>query len=251
MSSTSEHIRYDVADGVASVAIDRASKKNALTLEMYEGLVAAFERAAEDEAARVILLHGAEGVFTAGNDLLDFMQNPPTGEDSAVFRFLLALWSAEKPVVVAVDGPAVGIGTTLLFHADLIYASERARFHMPFINLGLVPEGGSSFLLPRLAGYAKANELLMFGEPFDAQAALSIGLVNEVLPVDALLPRARARARELAQRPAEALRASKRLIREGTREAVKATLQREGAVFIERLTSPEAMAAFQAFFQRK
>ena len=246
----SEHIRVDITDGVATVAIERPAKKNALTQDMYEGLVEALVRAGNDEAIRVVLLHGAEGVFTAGNDLLDFMQSPPAGEDSAVFRFLVAISTLDKPVVVAVDGPAVGIGTTLLLHADLVYASERARFHMPFINLGLVPEGASSLLLPRLAGYAKANELLMFGEPFDAQTALGIGLVNEVLPAEALLPRARSRAADLARRPAEALRGTKRLIREGTREAVQATLQREGAMFVERLASPEAMAAFQAFFAK-
>jgi enoyl-CoA hydratase/carnithine racemase len=247
----SEHIRFEVADGVATVAIARPAKKNALTLDMYDALVAAFERAAADDAVQVILLQGAEGVFTAGNDLMDFMQRPPAGEDSPVFRFLTALSGAEKPLVVAVDGPAVGLGTTLLLHADLVYASDRARFHMPFINLGLVPEGGSSFLLPGLAGHVKAAELLMFGDPFDAQTALRIGLVNEVLPADALLARARARAAELAKKPSQALRATKRLLKEGTRAAVQDTLRREGAVFVERLSSPEAMAAFQAFFTRK
>ena len=169
----SDLIHSSHAHGVASISIRRPDKKNALTLDMYEGLVSAFEAAESDDEVRVLLLSGAEGVFTAGNDLLDFMQNPPTGTDSAVFRFLMALGTAEKPLVVAVDGPAIGIGTTLLLHADLIYASDRARFQMPFVNLGLVSEGASSFLLPRLAGNAKASELLLFGDPFNAETALS------------------------------------------------------------------------------
>lgn len=247
----SEHIRFDIADAVATVVIDRPAKKNALTQDMYEGLVEAFDKAEASDDVKVILLHGIEGVFTAGNDLMDFMQNPPKGEDSPVFRFLLSLTGATKPLVVAVDGPAVGLGTTLLLHADLVYASDRARFAMPFIKLGLVPEGASSFLLPRLAGYAKANELLMFGDPFGAETALQIGMVNEVLAPDALIARARERCVELARRPIGALKDSKRLIRQGTEEPVKAAMTREGAVFIERLSSPEAMEAFQTFFAKK
>jgi len=246
----SEHIRYDVADGVATVVLDRPAKKNALTRDMYEGLVEAFADAEASDEVKVVLLHGSEGVFTAGNDLMDFMQDPPKGEDSPVFRFLLALARATKPLVVAVDGPAVGIGTTLLLHADLVYSSDRARFHMPFINLGLVPEGGSSLLLPRIAGSVKANELLMFGEPFDTATAKQIGLVNEVVPADGLLERARARSVDLAQRPIGALKDTKRLLREPGRAEIEATLAREGAVFVERLTSPEAMAAFSAFFSK-
>lgn len=246
----SEHIRYDVAEGVATIAIDRPKKKNALTRDMYEGLVQGLSDAEASEDVKVVLLHGADGVFTAGNDLMDFMQDPPKGEDSPVFQFLLGLVRAEKPVVMAVDGPAVGIGTTMLLHADLVYASDRARFHMPFINLGLVPEGGSSLLLPRIAGSARANQMLLFGEPFDAQVAKEAGLINEIVAPDALLARARTRAGELAARPIGALKDSKRLIREPHRAEVEAALAREGAVFVERLTSPEAMAAFQAFFAK-
>lgn len=247
----SENIQLQIEGAVATITLDRPAKKNALTLDMYEGLVAAFAQAEADDTVKVTLLQGVPGVFTAGNDLMDFMQNPPTGEDSAVFRFLLALAQAEKPLIVAVDGPAVGIGTTLLLHADLVYASTRARFHMPFIKLGVVPEGASSFLLPRLAGYAKANELLMFGDPFDAQTALQIGLVNQLVEAEDLLAHAQARARELARRPIGALKDTKRLMRQGTQAEVLDALKREGAVFIERLTSPEAMEAFQTFFAKK
>lgn len=247
----SEYIGFKIEDGVAFIAINRPAKKNALTLEMYEGLVAAFEQSESNDEVKVVLLHGAEGVFTAGNDLMDFMQNPPDGENSPVFRFLLALAEARKPLVVAVDGPAVGLGTTLLLHADLVYATDKARFHMPFVNLGLVPEGASSYLLPRLAGYAKANELLLFGEPFGSDVAKEIGLINDVCARDELMSFAAGRAKKLAQRPIGALIASKKLIREGTRAPVLAAIKREGAIFVERLTSQEAMEAFQAFFTKK
>ena len=246
----SEHIQIERHGAVAELRIARPAKKNALTRDMYEGLVEGLTAAEADDAVRVILLRGEPGIFTAGNDLMDFMQDPPKGEDSAVFRFLYLLVDAQKPIVAAVDGAAVGVGTTMLLHADLVYASSRARFHMPFINLGLVPEGGSSLLLPRIAGQAKANELLLLGEPFDAQAALQIGLVNEVLDPEAVHERALARATALAERPPAALVASKRLLRDVSREEVKATLRREGKVFVERLASPEAMAAFQAFFAK-
>ncbi len=247
----SEHIGLKIEDGVAFIAINRPAKKNALTMEMYDGLVAAFEQAETQDDVSVLLLHGAEGVFTAGNDLMDFMQNPPDGEDSAVFRFLLTLARAEKPLIVAVDGPAVGIGTTLLLHADLVYATDKARFHMPFVNLGLVPEGASSYLLPRLAGYAKANELLLFGEPFGSEVAKEIGLINDICPRDELMTYAAGRAKKLAQRPIGALKATKNLMRDGTREPVLSAIKREGAIFMERLTSQEAMEAFQAFFAKK
>ena len=161
-------IDYQVADGVAQIGINRPEKKNALTTAMYAGLVEAFERAEADKAVRVALIHGTNECFTAGNDLQDFMNAPPKDDSSPVIRFLKTIHAAKKPIVAAVAGPAVGIGTTLLLHCDLIYADPKARLQLPFVNLGLCPEAGSSFLLPQILGHPRAAELLLFGDPFSA-----------------------------------------------------------------------------------
>jgi enoyl-CoA hydratase/carnithine racemase len=237
--------------GVLHVTFNRPEKKNAFTHAMYTRAAEALEAAATDAAVRVVLLQGAGGSFTAGNDLGDFLENPPTGEDSAVFRFLRALIALDKPVVAAVEGAAVGIGTTMLLHCDYVVASERTRFALPFVNLGLVPEAASSLLLPRVAGLALASELLLFGEPFDAATALRAGLVNRVLAPEALAAHALERAQALAQKPAQALQISKRLLRAPLREAVGETLRREGAEFVQRLGSDEAREAFLSFMSRK
>jgi enoyl-CoA hydratase/carnithine racemase len=237
--------------GVLHVTFNRPEKKNAFTHAMYTRGAEALEEAATDAAVRVVRLSGAGGSFTAGNDLGDFLENPPTGEDSAVFRFLRALIALDKPVVAGVEGAAVGIGTTMLLHCDYVAASERARFALPFVNLGLVPEAASSLLLPQVAGGALASELLMFGEPFDAATALRAGIVNRVLAPDALEAHVAERAAALAQKPAQALQLTKRLMRTPQREAVGATLRREGAEFVQRLGSDEAREAFMAFMSRK
>ena len=237
--------------GVLHVTFNRPEKKNAFTHAMYTRAAEALEAAATDASVRVVLLQGAGNAFTAGNDLGDFLENPPTGEDSAVFRFLRALIALDKPVVAAVDGAAVGIGTTMLLHCDYVAASERTRFALPFVNLGLVPEAASSLLLPQVAGTALASELLMFGEPFDAATALRAGLINRVLSPEALEAHAAERAAALAQKPAQALQLTKRLLRSPLREAVGATLRREGAEFVQRLGSDEAREAFLSFMSRK
>jgi enoyl-CoA hydratase/carnithine racemase len=246
----SDALLTKLESGVLTLTFNRPEKKNAFTHAMYEAAADALRKAEGDDSIRVVLLTGAGGVFTAGNDIGDFMEHPPTGEDSAVFRFLKALVDAPKPVVAAVDGPAVGIGTTMLLHCDYVVASERARFHMPFVQLGLCAEGASSLLLPRVAGTALASELLLFGEPFDAATALRAGLINKVVPPASLLEVAGERATTLASRPAEALRVTKRLVREPLRAEVHATLAREGAEFIQRLQSTEAQEAFMAFMSR-
>lgn len=237
--------------GVLTLTFHRPDKKNAFTHAMYTEATEALLAADRDDAVRVVVLTGAGAAFTAGNDLGDFLANPPTGEDSPVFRYLHTLVELSKPVVASVDGAAVGIGTTMLLHCDFVLASERARFSMPFVNLGLCPEGASSVLLPRLAGGVLAAELLMFGEPFDAATALRAGIINRVVPAEKLAEATTERARALASRPLEALKVTKRLLREPLRAEVTAALSREGAEFVKRLSSPEAHEAFTAFLSRR
>ncbi|WNG23049.1 enoyl-CoA hydratase [Cystobacter fuscus] len=237
--------------GVLTLTFNRPQKKNAFTAEMYSLAAQALRDADANDAVRVVVLAGAGGTFTAGNDLKDFLENPPTGEDSPVFRFLHTLARFTRPVVARVEGVAVGIGTTLLLHCDYVAASERAVFSMPFVNLGLSPEGASSLLLPRLAGMALASELLMFGEPFDAATALRAGLVNRVVPDAELEALVKSRAAALASRPVESVRLTKKLLREPLRAAVDETLSREGALFMQRLASAEAREAFNAFLSKK
>ncbi len=234
-----------------TLALARPEKKNALTNAMYTALHEALEAAAEDATVGVVVLTGAPGVFTAGNDLGDFMANPPSGENSPVFRLLRALVNFPKPIVAAVDGPAVGIGTTALLHCDFVVATPTTRFQMPFVKLGLVPEGGSSLLLPQLAGLQRASEHLLLGEPFDAAEAKAMGLVNRIVPADELLTTANQFADAFAARPREAIRLAKALLRDRQRAELLETLGKEGAVFVERLSSPEAHAAFAAFLAKK
>jgi len=238
-----------VADRVLHLTLDRPEKKNALTRAMYARLADALAEAAEDADVRAVVLSGRDGVFTGGNDLMDFVQEPPTGPESPVFRFLHGAVAFPKPLVAAIAGPAIGIGTTILLHCDLAYAAPDARFKMPFVDLGLVPEAASSLLLPRLAGRARASELLLFGEAFSAETAREVGLVNEVVadPVARALERARA----LAQKPPEAVRQTKALLRHDAADATGEALAREGALFVERLASPEAQEAFTAFFEKR
>ncbi len=246
-----EHLQTSLEGGVYSVRFNRPQKKNALTLAMYDALCAALKDASERPEARVLCLSGNGECFTSGNDLADFAGNPPTGEDSPVFRYLLALAAFEKPLVAAVDGVAVGVGVTMLLHFDLVYASDRARFSLPFINLAVVPEGASTLLLPARAGALLANELFLFGEPFDAATAQSARLVNKVVPAAQLAPHVQERCAALAAKPRAAVAATKKLLREANGDAVLATLRREGAIFMERVQSPEALEAFTAFFEKR
>src|SRR5512141_1138899 len=176
------NIITETKDGIARIEIDRPEKKNALTAAMYQALADAIKAAEADARVRVLLIHGKTDLFTAGNDLQDFLDNPPRDDNRPVFQFLYGISQAQKPIVAAVAGAAVGIGTTMLLHCDLVYAAPNARLQLPFVNLGLVPEAGSSLLLPALAGYQRAAELLLLGEPFDAHKAKEIGLVTEVVP---------------------------------------------------------------------
>ena len=232
---------------VLSAAFARPEKKNAITGAMYEALIEAFDTAERDASVGALVLSGKGGVFTAGNDIADFLAVAmhEAGEFPA-WRFVSKLAEFEKPLVAAVDGLAIGVGTTLCFHCDLVYATPEARFQTPFVDLGLVPEAGSSLLAPQRFGRAKAAELLLLGEPFGAEEALRLGLVNAVLPQGELLPHAMKKAAALAAKPREALLATRRLMR-GDNEAVKAQMAEESHAFSLALKSPEAHAAFQAF----
>ena len=242
-----EDIEVSREGAVLSAAFARPQKKNAITGAMYEKLIEAFEEAEHDPEVGALVLSGKGGMFTAGNDLNDFLAVAmhETGEFPA-WRFVQKLAEFEKPLVAAVDGLAIGVGTTLCFHCDLVYATPQARFQTPFVNLGLVPEAGSSLLAPLRFGRAKAAELLMLAEPFGAEEALELGLVNALLPQDRLLPHAMEKAAALAAKPRAALLATRRLMR-GDGEAVKARMAEETHAFSAALKSPEAHAAFQAF----
>ena len=243
------HTRREGA--VVSIVLDRPDKKNAITTAMYEALATAFGKVAADEEVRVALLCGLGGAFTAGNDLADFVSSPSQGDNAPVFRFLRELAHFEKPLVAAVEGVAVGIGTTMLLHCDLVYAATDARFALPFVNLGVVPEAASSYLLPRVAGWQRAAQMLMLGEPFSAGQALEAGMVNAVVPNEALLPTAMQAAQSLAAKPPSALRQTKRLMKQALYEDVDRAMRDEARVFAQCLHSPEAKEAFSAFFEKR
>lgn len=249
--STTMNIRTATHNGVATIEIARPEKKNALTIAMYDAMSAALAAAAQDNAVRAVLFTGQPGIFTSGNDLEDFMQRPPAGEDSAVFRFLHALLNCEKPIVAAVTGAAVGVGTTMLAHCDLVYMADDAKLSMPFVALGLVPEFASSLLIPQAMGMRRAAEKLMLGDPITPDQALECGFVNGVLPPAEVLPHARRMAERFNSLPPSAVRDTKKLMRSHDRDAVLAAMRMEGKLFGERLRGPEAQEAFQAFFQKR
>lgn len=238
-------------EGVLHLTIHRPEKKNALTLAMYDALSEALEAATDEAAVRAVLLSGAEGCFTSGNDLADFMQHPPTDENSPVFRFLRVISTFPKPIVAAVQGPAIGIGTTMLLHCDLIFAAPSARFQMPFVSLGLCPEAASSLLLPRLVGHPRAAEWLLLGNPFDAHEAEEAHLINEVLSDDNVQAYALRQAETLAALPPASVRLTKALLKQHPKAAIEETMRAEAQHFAERLTSPEAAEAFTAFFEKR
>ena len=244
-------IRAGVVNGVATIEIARPEKKNAITAAMYEAMAEAIAAAGDDAAVRALLMTGQPGVFTSGNDIEDFLQRPPRDENAPVFQFMRALVDCEKPVVVAVTGAAIGIGTTLLMHADLVYVSDEARLAMPFVTLGLVPEFASSLLAPQIMGRARAAEKLLLGEPFTGAEAVELGLANAVLPAGEVVNHARRVAERFNALPPGAVRDAKRLLRASQREATLATVRAEGEIFGARLRSPEAMEAFQAFLQKR
>jgi enoyl-CoA hydratase/carnithine racemase len=250
MSST-DLIHTELQDGILTVTINRPEKKNALNTTMYGALADALQRADSDPAIRVVLLTGCADCFTSGNDIADFVNFPPTGPDSPVLRFLTALTLAVKPIVAAVSGSAVGVGTTLLLHCDLVYAAESATFQMPFVSLGLCPEAGSTLLLPQLMGHQRASELLLLGEAFSAHRAEQLGIVTAVVAAGDLLQTARTKAAQVAAQPAAAVRLTKSLLKRGNADQLREATLFEVRCFLERLASPEAKEALQAFMERR
>jgi enoyl-CoA hydratase/carnithine racemase len=241
-------ISVDDRDGVRHVVIDRPDKKNALTAAMYAALADAVTTAGGDGIG-ALLLRANGGTFTAGNDLRDFLDNPPHGDGAPVFRFLHGLVMTDVPLVAAVRGAAIGIGTTMLLHCDLVYAAPDASFKVPFLDLGVVPEAASSMLLPRRIGRARAGAAFYLGEAIDADTALRDGIVTKIVDDAELDAAAEAAARTIAAKPREAARAMKRLMNHD-RDEISATIRREGAIFGERLASAETRAIMSAFFER-
>ncbi|ETK22953.1 enoyl-CoA hydratase-related protein [Pseudomonas sp. FH1] len=237
--------------GLLTLQLNRPDKKNALTRAMYTQLAEALEQADADEAIRCVLIQGSSDCFTAGNDIGDFLEQPPSDLDSPPFYFMESLLNCRKPVIAAVAGAAVGIGTTLLLHCDLVYISRDARLRMPFVNLGLCPEFGSSLILPRLLGHAKAAELLLLGEGFTGEQAAAWGIATEALGSGEA---ALAKAREMAQRfetlAPGAVQVTKQLMKSVDREQLRQVIEEEGALFVQRLKSPEAIAALSGFINR-
>lgn len=244
-------IRTETADGVARIEIARPEKKNAITMAMYRQMADAIAAAHDDGAVRAILIHGQPDIFTAGNDLEDFLKHPPQSMDAPVFGFMQALGYAEKPVVAAVNGAAVGIGTTMLLHCDLVYCADNAMFSMPFVSLGLCPEFGSSLLVSLAAGHHKAAEKLLLGDPLSAEEALEMKIVNRILPPDEVLGYARKQAARFDALPPASVRETKRLMKAGFRSIVEKIIMDEAQTFGRMLGSAEAKEAFTAFFERR
>src|SRR5262247_1451299 len=241
----------EISAGVLRVELNRPAQKNAMTAGMYTSLAGILGEADKDEAVRVVLWHGAGDSFCAGNDIGDFLKNPPGRGESPQSALINAFVAFEKPVVAAVQGAAIGGGTTMLTHCDFVYAGESARFQLPFINLALVPEFGSSYSLPARIGHLRAAELFLLGEPFTAARAAELGLVTRVVPDRELLATATETAQKLAAKPSGALRASKRLIKQASIGEVKAAMKSENQEFIERLHSAEAKEALSAFLEKR
>ena len=236
---------------VLRIQLNRPERKNALTGAMYDAMREAIVASTDDPDIRVLFIHGTPGCFTAGNDLTEFQDLDRMLRERPAIKFLDAISTAVKPIVIAVAGAAVGIGTTMLLHADLAYAAESTRFQMPFASLGLCPEGSSSMALERMAGHVRAAELLMLGEPFDATLAKSIGLVNAVLPDAELMSYVEGRVAKLAAQPAAAIRATTEKMRRWSASRVAEVLSAESEMFGKRLASPEFAEAAKAFFEKR
>jgi enoyl-CoA hydratase/carnithine racemase len=248
---SSNDILVHTERAVMTLTFNRLERKNSITSEMYGLLADALAKAASDDAVRVVVLQGHETIFSAGNDIGDFLNKPPAGKDSPVFRFLRGIAAFPKPLVAAVCGPAVGVGTTMLFHCDLVYAGDNAAFSMPFVNLGLCPEAASSLLVPQMLGYHRAAEALLLGEPFMAEAALEVGLVNRVLPPTEANAYAQKIAAKLALKPSTSLIETKRLMKKGQHDRVLQQMDDEGVLFARMLGEPAAKEAFGAFMEKR
>lgn len=242
-------------DGILTIEFNRPERKNAITGAMYQTMADALVDAEQDAAVRAILIIGKAEIFTAGNDLEDFLKNAPAGGapdvSRPVYQFMRALSGSTKPVVAAVAGAAIGIGTTMLMHCDLVYAADNAKFSMPFVQLGLCPEFASSLLFSTIAGYPRAAEKLLLGEAFMAQEAQQMGLVSKVLPLDELIPFATRQAAKLVALPAASIRATKALMKAPRAAQIETALVAEINLFSAMLSAPEAKEAFTAFFEKR
>src|SRR5580704_16834836 len=239
------------SEGILRVKLNRPKKRNAMTSSMYVTLADIFNDAAKDERTRVVLWHGAGDSFCAGNDLEDFLKNPPGPGAFPQARLMNALIDFDKPLIAAVHGAAIGGGTTMLTHCDFVYAGASAKFQMPFINLAVVPEFGSSCSIPARIGHIRAAELILLGLPFDAKRAADLGLVTQVVPDQNLLGTATDTARKLAAKPAAALQASKRLMKQPFREQIKAAIKAENEEFSSQVRTADAKEALTAFLEKR
>ena len=246
-----EWIQTSLEGGLFRITINRVDKKNALTKDMYSAMGDALDLAAGDKNARVVIFQGMAGIYTSGNDIKDFLENPPKSLDAPVFVFIKKLQKFEKPIIAAVDGLAIGIGTTMLLHCDLVYATANVRFQLPFANLGLCPEAGSSYLLPAACGYVKAAEFLLLGNPFNSHQALAAGIINDIVPPEELNDTVTEVAGQLAAKPPATLRLIKSLMKAKDKVDLVAWIDVEGKHFGECLDSPEAREAFTAFMEKR
>ena len=237
--------------GVMTITLNRVEKKNSINQAMYGAMADALVQATDDTAVRVVVFQGAITIFSAGNDIGDFLNGPSSTQESPVFRFLRGISSFPKPIVAAVCGPAVGIGTTMLFHCDLVYAGDNAAFSMPFVNLGVCPEAASSLLVPQMMGYHRAAEALLLGEPFMAEAALEVGLVNRIVPPTEANNLAQAQARKLAAKPLSSLIETKRLMKKGQAPQIAQQIAEEAVSFGRMMKEPAAREAFMAFMEKR
>jgi enoyl-CoA hydratase/carnithine racemase len=256
IDSQDPNIRYSIDEKVFVIQIHRPEKKNALLPAMYRALGDGLKQADANESINVVLIKGVEDCFTSGNDVSGFVSDAETTDSSDSNErpsayFMRALADTRKPIVAAVSGLAIGIGTTMLFHCDLIYASEESYLQMPFTRLGVSPEAGSSYLLPRQVGYQRAAELILLGDRFSAEKAQEYGIVTELLPQNKFLDYALEKSHELATLPSQAVQESKRLLKKGTNEALHGTIDSELEVFGKLVESPEAQAIVKAFLDRK
>ena len=243
------------ADGILTIAFNRPERKNAITGAMYQTMADALIDAESDSAVRAIVFLGKPEIFTAGNDLEDFLKNAPAGgkpdASRPVYQFMRALSGSSKPVIAAISGAAIGIGTTMLMHCDMVYAADNAKFSMPFVQLGLCPEFASSVLFPAVAGYPRAAEKLLLGEAFSAQEAFEMGMLSKVLPLDELQPFAMRQAAKLVALPAASIRATKSLMKKPKQDQIEAAIAAEIDLFSAMLQAPEAKEAFTAFFEKR
>ncbi|ROZ75780.1 enoyl-CoA hydratase [Ramlibacter sp. WS9] len=246
-----QEIRIRAEGSVVTVTFNRLERKNSITAAMYANVTAALTGAASDRVVRAVVLEGDESIFTAGNDMGDFLRHPGDGEHSPAHAFMLSLANFPKPLIAAVCGPAIGIGTTMLLHCDLVYAGDNAMFSMPFVDLGLCPEAGSSLLVPRMFGHHRAAAALLLGEPLNAQSAFEAGLVNKILPAGEVKAFAQQQARKAAAKPLSSLMETKRLMKQGQAAEVLRQIDDEGVSFARMLAEPAAKEAISAFLAKR